>query len=248
MALLFAPKLLSRGEKNDKTPEQVLDFPEGPGQVIFREDSFDIYIVNIRKEKLSLYHKKPDGTLFSNIGNVKTHLENLGDTLVFACNAGIYDEKFTPKGLFIQDGKNIAPADTNSPASGGNFYLKPNGVFLIYDHSMSIMQTPDYHPNDSILQALQSGPMLVIQGKIHPAFKENSSNTYVRNGVGMLDAEHAVFAISRHPVNLFTFAKLFQEYFHCQNALYLDGAISKMYLPKLRPNDLDGKLAGILAV
>ncbi len=80
-----------------------------------------------------------------------------------------------------------------------------------------------------IRYAQQSGPQLLIDGKIHSAFTEGSVNQTVRNGVGIIDENTIVFAISQTKVNLYEFAAMFQEKYGCKNALYLDGAISEIY-------------------
>lgn len=92
---------------------------------------------------------------------------------------------------------------------------------------------PDFRSD--IQYGTQSGPMLVINGKIHPKFTFLSKNTNIRNGIGVIkdgQNEKAVLVISEGKVNLYEFALLFQFLFKCDNALYLDGAISKAYFTK----------------
>ena len=96
--------------------------------------------------------------------------------------------------------------------------------------------------------ANQSGPMLVINKRIHPVFRSRSDSLYIRNGVGIDDRGRVVFAISNEPVNFYTFARFFKQKMRCHNALYLDGNISRMYLPKKGRRSLDGNFAVIFAV
>ena len=56
------------------------------------------------------------------------------------------------------------------------------------------------------------------------------------------DSGKIIFAISNQSVNFYTFAALFNERLNCPNALFLDGAISKMYAPAIHRLDLDGNL------
>jgi uncharacterized protein YigE (DUF2233 family) len=90
--------------------------------------------------------------------------------------------------------------------------------------------------------------MLVIDGEIHPAFREGSTNLHIRNGVGILPSSEVVFAISQKTVNFYDFASLFRDHFGCKNALYLDGFVSKMYLPELERQDTTGNFGVIIGV
>ena len=77
----------------------------------------------------------------------------------------------------------------------------------------------------------------------------DSVNFNIRNGVGVINAKTVVFIISRDPVSLYDFAAIFKEDFHCDNALYLDGFISRFYLPELNQSAANpAPFAGILAV
>ncbi len=77
--------------------------------------------------------------------------------------------------------------------------------------------------------ATQSGPMLVIDGNIHPRFEENGTSRHIRNGVGADGDKRAVFAISRGPVSLGSFARLFRDALGCRNALFFDGTVSALH-------------------
>ena len=102
--------------------------------------------------------------------------------------------------------------------------------------------------NKSIKWATQSGPMLLIDNKVHPAFKEGSSNLNIRNGVGIISEYEIVFVISQKEVNLFDFAMLFKEKLNCKNALYLDGFVSRAFIPQLNRNDLDGDFGVMIGI
>jgi uncharacterized protein YigE (DUF2233 family) len=98
------------------------------------------------------------------------------------------------------------------------------------------------------IDATQSGPLLVLDGKINAQLNPRSLNRNIRSGVGVLDRETAIFAISREPVTFYEFADLFIQMLKCPNALYLDGAISKMYLPEIGRMEADGDFAGIIGI
>ncbi|MEY3243086.1 MAG: hypothetical protein RIR11_4525 [Bacteroidota bacterium] len=210
------------------------------------DDRFISYIVDSQKQDLKLYWKNDQQETFKNIEQLKNWLEKNHKTLVFATNGGMYKADNIPQGLFIEDQKTITPLDTTS--GKGNFYLKPNGVFyLTTDNMPFVCTTTDFAHHENIKYATQSGPMLVIDGKIHPAFKEGSKNLNIRNGVGILPNQKIIFAMSKKEINFYDFAKHFQR-LGCTNALYLDGFVSRTYLPEQNWIQTDGDFGVIIGV
>ncbi len=59
--------------------------------------------------------------------------------------------------------------------------------------------------------ATQSGPMLVINGQLHPKFSEDGQSRKIRNGVGVLDGDTVFFALSEGAVSFADFARLFRD-------------------------------------
>jgi uncharacterized protein YigE (DUF2233 family) len=158
----------------------------------------------------------------------------------------MFQEDFSPLGLFIQNQKIITQLNTKT--GEGNFYLKPNGVFYLdTDQKAYLSTTEDFKYDEKIKFATQSGPMLVINGQINPEFTPGSKSVYLRNGVCVLEGNRVVFAISRREVNFYDFADHFKN-LGCQNALYLDGFVSRMYLPEKQIEDLDGDLGVIIGI
>jgi uncharacterized protein YigE (DUF2233 family) len=210
------------------------------------DERFISYTVDPKKQDLKLYWKDEKQQNFKSIQNLKTWLEKNHKTLVFAMNAGMYKQDYSPLGLFIEDHK--TKAALNRKSGEGNFYLKPNGVFYITtDNSPAICNTTKFIDNGKIKYATQSGPMLVIDGKIHPAFKEGSTNLNIRNGVGILPDNRIVFAMSKKEINLYDFAIYFKN-MACKNALYLDGFVSRTYLPEQNWVQTDGDFGVLIGV
>ncbi len=204
------------------------------------------YTVDLKSQDLQLYWKDDRGVILSSIQNLKTFVEGKKQTLVFAMNGGMFNPAHWPQGLFIQQQKKVAPLDTLS--GEGNFYLKPNGVFYVKtDSTADVCPTAAFTDDGQIRYATQSGPMLVIDGNIHPAFKKGSPNLNIRNGVGILPDGKLVFAMSKTEVNFHDFASYFQN-LGCKNALYLDGAISRTYLPEQNWVQLDGVFGVMIGV
>lgn len=156
--------------------------------------------------------------------------------LIFAMNAGMFDQRGKPIGLFISEGK--VSHDVNlKKGNSGNFYaLPPNGIFaldakdkLVVLPTANFIQT--YKKPEDLKLATQSGPMMVIGGKFNKAFNEGSPNLNIRNGVGVNEKGNAVFIISEDKVNFYEFSQLFLDKMGCKNALYLDGVVSQWFAP-----------------
>ncbi len=210
------------------------------------DNLFITYEVDIKKSDLKLYWKDDDNETFKSIQNLKTWLEAQKRTLVFAMNAGMYMQDNSPLGLYIENKKELSHLNTAS--AHGNFYLKPNGVFYITTDNLPVIcQTTDFVNKGKIKYATQSGPMLVIDGAIHSAFKEGSANVNIRNGVGLLPNNNVIFVMSKSEINFYDFASYFKK-LGCKNALYLDGFVSRTYLPEKNWIQTDGNFGVIIGV
>lgn len=210
------------------------------------ENRFVTYIVNPKKQDLKFYLKNEKQENFRSILNLKNWVESKNKKLIFAMNGGMYQKDGSPQGLYIENYKTLTELDTKN--ASGNFYLKPNGVFSISDqNNPEICTTESFKHSKNIKFATQSGPMLVIDGKIHPDFKEGSSNLNIRNGVGILPDNSIVFAMSKEPINFYDFANYFKS-LGCKNALYLDGLVSRTYLPEKKWTQTDGNFGVIIGV
>lgn len=189
----------------------------------------DMYYVDLTKNSIQSFLKTSQNEFYTTFANCETELASTGKKMVFATNGGMFHANQMPVGLYIENGIQIQAIDTLKKS--GNFYLMPNGIFSIEDGKAQIRTTTQFikaKPNPTL--ATQSGPILVTNGKIHPAFNRDSPNRYIRSGVGIIDETHLVFVISNKAVNFHSFAILFRDKLNCQNALYLDGAISKMFV------------------
>ena len=213
---------------------------------IYTDNSFVIYKVDTKKQDLKLFLKDENGQNFGSIENLKLWIEKKNLKLNFAMNGGMYKKDYSPQGLYIEKKKNVVPLDMTKAA--GNFYLKPNGVFyLTTDNTAKICTTELFRNNGKIKYATQSGPMLLIDGKIHSDFKEGSSNLNIRNGVGILPDGKVVFVLSKKEINFYDFANYFKS-LGCKNALYLDGFVSRAYVPSENWIQTDGNFGVLFAV
>lgn len=210
------------------------------------DDQILAYTVDTKTQDLQLYWKNDKDETLKSFQNLNTYVESKKLTLTFAMNGGMFNKDFSPQGLFIQSKKTLAVLDTSD--GNGNFYLKPNGVFYVTtDNIPFVCKTTAFSDNGTIKFATQSGPMLVIDGQIHSAFKDGSTNLNIRNGVGILPDNKIIFAMSKTEINFYDFAKYFQS-LGCKNALYLDGFVSRTYLPEKKWTQTDGNFGVIIGV
>ena len=210
------------------------------------EDNIISYTIDPKSKDIAFYWKDDNGKKIQSIGNLKTFVESKNQKLIFAMNGGMFNASFSPQGLFIEQFDVLTPLDTCS--GNGNFYLKPNGVFYITEHNKPVIcKTEEFKNNNQIKFATQSGPMLIIDGEIHPAFTQGSNNIHIRNGVGILPDNKVIFAISKNKINFYDFASYFKS-LGCKNALYLDGYVSRTYLPEKDWIQTDGNLGVIIGV
>ncbi|HZG21891.1 MAG TPA: phosphodiester glycosidase family protein [Herbaspirillum sp.] len=192
-----------------------------------------------RTDSIRMYWKDSSGAPLGNFLRLDAHLRSQGLDMVCATNAGIYDKQLQPLGLYVEGGTQLRRLNTRKNAYG-NFYLQPNGVFVLSDRQAYIVETSDYEAelglwNSVARYATQSGPLLIVDGKINPRFDPDSANTVVRNAA-CLDAGGVVtLAIARNPISFHDFASFLRDELKCSDALYLDGSISRMY-PTLEAN------------
>ncbi|MCU4412496.1 phosphodiester glycosidase family protein [Acinetobacter sp. WU_MDCI_Axc73] len=168
------------------------------------------------------------------------------ETLDFAMNAGMYHPNYMPVGLYIENGQQKQAL--NLDEGWGNFFIQPNGVLAWNTQQALITTTQDFQKsNFKASYATQSGPMLLIKGKINPKFTPDSSSLKIRNGVGIKD--HSLyFVITRNRVNFYQFADFFKDQLNINDALYLDGSISSLYFPAIGRQDQRYNLGPMLAL
>jgi len=213
---------------------------------IVEDELFISYIVNPKKQNLEFFWKNEKGENFKNAENLISWLKSKNKKLLFSTNGGMYKKDNSPQGLYVEN--TITKSEIDALNGNGNFYLKPNGVFyLTTEKNPIICKTEDFVNNGMIKYATQSGPMLVIDGEIHTAFKKNSTNLNIRNGVGILPNNQIIFAISKKEINFYDFAEYFKK-LGCKNALYLDGFVSRTYLPEKNWKQIDGNFGVIIGV
>lgn len=204
--------------------------------------AYSICTINPSTHQLSLAYQQ-DNKPFYTFNALIAHYPDV----LFAMNAGMYDNEFAPIGYTVIDGQTLKTLNLNQ--GSGNFHLMPNGVFwsdgtnFYVNTSTHMAKLLDTGTRPQF--ATQSGPILVIDGQIHPAFNQNSTSFKWRNGVGVCHDGKVKFVKSDEPVNFYHFALLFKQTLNCPNALFLDGgSASALYSKEL--NRLDNKNMGVM--
>lgn len=211
-------------------------------QETFEEAGYIVCTLESGKDNLQLFWKDAHGEPYRYFSSVAEAVGKEGQTLTFAMNAGMYRANFAPMGLYIENGRELRPANTaGGEGSAGqlpNFYKKPNGVFFLGDAKAGILPTEKFLKlRPKVRFATQSGPMLVIQNKLNPTFIPGSTDRKRRSGVGVCGGA-VRFAISEDRVNFHDFARLFRDHLKCANALFLDGGRGVgIYNPAMGRND-----------
>lgn len=195
---------------------------------------------------LKLWLNGSDGRVLGDFTTVRRMLAP-GETLGFAMNAGMYHPDYRPVGLYVSEG--IREHEIVTGASNDNFGMLPNGVFCTGGaRPYQVIESRAFaqaQPQCRI--ATQSGPMLVIDGTLHPRFLVDSDSRYIRNGVGVSpDGQTAWFAISDRAVTFHEFGRLFRDGLGARDALYFDGSISRLYAPALNRADFGRRLGPII--
>lgn len=236
---------------------QITTTIRGSKSITYLGTKYNLFIADIDSTIIQLHHKKMNGSNFQSLGEVHKYLISQKLQPLMITNAGMYTPSIEPEGLYIESpGKVLYQLDTTKQQKQNpdNFYLMPNGVFYIDVFGKAHIDTTEFllkyikanRVND-IKIATQSGPMLVINNRIHNAFVWGSSNRKIRSGVGIINEKTVVFVISKEESTFYEFSMLFKDVLKCSNALFLDGAISKMYLSDIDSTVKDGFFGPIIS-
>ncbi|SIT51971.1 putative periplasmic protein [Paraburkholderia piptadeniae] len=206
--------------------------------------------MDLRKDRLAMHWKSDAGQVYGSLQALDAALRKQGRKIVCGTNGGIFDRSQRPLGLYIENGTLLRRLNLRRNAYG-NFYLQPNGVFLLYPGRAEIVTTEEYQAKSDaekrlIAFANQSGPLLVRNGEPNPLFPADSTNITTRNAVCVRSPTSVVLVVTQVPVTFYDFARVLAERFACQTALYLDGSLSSFY-PKRRAG-LERALGVLFAV
>lgn len=213
-------------------------------------DGITYHVVETTPNRLRILWKNAQGAQLGTFSAADAYLKGKGEHPVFFMNGGIFDVGAVPCGLLIQNGEILRPL--NPKEGDGNFFLKPNGVFMITSKDARIIDASEYVSDKDVRYAVQSGPLLLKNGQTHPVFRKESTSRLHRNGVGVTKDGRIILAITdlkspRFPT-LYEFADFFRKQ-GCPNALFLDGDISQIRTQEdiAKPTNQFGSIIAVVA-
>ena len=200
-------------------------------EVSHAEADYIVCSFQVNEISARLYLNDSAGKAYARLSRLRS---DLPQTPLMLMNGGMYHDDLGAVGLYVEEGSPQQPISTKD--GWGNFHLLPNGVFWIDGDKLGVTETAAYIKRGIRPDfATQSGPMLVINGKLHHRFLEHSDSRKIRNGVGVsADGKTVHFAISKQAVTFWDFGKLFQQRLQTPNALFLDGTVSAIWTQKFR--------------
>ena len=212
----------------------------------FRDQRYSACTVDMRHDDIRLFLRGSDAAAYGDFSTLNAALARQSLTLSFAMNAGMYHPDRRPVGHYVEQG--VAEMRLLTEASTGNFGLLPNGVFCVTEQTIEVIETLKFAARKPACRfASQSGPMLVIDGALHPRFLKHSRSRFIRNGVGTrADGQQAIFVISSGFVTFYEFATLFKDHFGLSQALYFDGNASRLFAPQLGRDDPGRRMGPIV--
>jgi len=214
----------------------------------FADNRYTVCEVDPASESLELFLYDAAGAPYGQFSAVDRALSEQGKRLTFAMNAGMYHDDRAPVGHYVEDGKELMRVIPN--AGPGNFGLLPNGILCLRPKRADVIETLRFVDEAPACDdATQSGPMLVIDGALHPRFLPDSTSRFIRNGVGVNEAgTEATFVISNEAVTFHEFGSFFRDALGLPNALYFDGKVSRLHAPSLGRSDFGFQLGPMVAV
>jgi uncharacterized protein YigE (DUF2233 family) len=214
----------------------------------FEGSRFTVCPFDARAHEVRLAWRGKDANALRSLAALEAALGPEAQRVRFAMNAGMYDEDGAPIGLYVEQGERLKRISLKG--GPGNFHLLPNGVFAV-DGKGQVSLTPSQEFTGRVkapVWATQSGPMLVIDGKLHPKLDADGPSRLVRNGVGVKDPGTAWFAISDEGVSFGRFARFFRDELGARNALFFDGTVSSLWDPGAGRQDAYPRLGPMVVV
>lgn len=249
LTILFAVAGLAACQPQSDQNQDVSEENRAPCQtVVHGGDGYTVCVFDAATHDIRLFHSDAEGAPYLQFDTLERELDEQGEVLVFAMNGGMYHDDRRPVGFYRDAFGDQASVNTND--GPGNFHLKPNGVFWLNGSDAGITESAAYlEAGLDPVYATQSGPMLVIDGDLHPGLNPDGTSHRRRNGVGVgADGQTVYFAISDSAVTFHEFATLFRDVIDVPNALFLDGQVSRIYAPSINRNEIGTDLGPMIGV
>ncbi|HKP76864.1 MAG TPA: phosphodiester glycosidase family protein [Longimicrobiaceae bacterium] len=212
---------------------------------------YQVVRVDLTRADVRMYWHDEAGQPFGSLGALDRWLRGRGQHLLAATNAGIFYRTREPAGLHVERGAPpLRPLNTSpTPPPGeaqGNFFSQPNGVFYISRAGTAHVEETGAAARalPRMLEATQSGPLLLLRGVPHPLRGDTSVS---RNAVAVCAARQVALVFAPRGASIRELALFIRDELGCPDALYLDGSISGLWVPAAGVRS-DGSYVGILGV
>ncbi len=226
------------------TPTQALG-PSACQSVTFETVPLTHCIVDPAQHRIGMANLGPDKQPFGSLAAFAASVDPA--SIAFAINGGMYGDDLKPIGYYVEKGER--GAELNRGEGDGNFYMKPNGVFFGSGGKWQVLGSNTFFNTvgDRPEFGTQSGPLLLIDGKLHPEIQDDGPSKAIRNAVGVDASGKAHFVISDAPVSFGQLARYFRDVLKVRQALYLDGTVSSLWNPAGGRQD-GGRVGPIIVV
>jgi uncharacterized protein YigE (DUF2233 family) len=218
---------------NESGAKQASPQPLAKGSVC-STDSFESTdlthcIADPARHRIAMALGPKGGAPYRSIMALISHRPKDAPKMAFAMNGGMFGDDGKPIGYYVESSKRLHTL--NRAKGGGNFHLLPNGVFYGSGTAWAVASTETFANTVQTRPefATQSGPMLVIGGKLHPQISEDGQSQFIRNAVGVDEQGRAHFVISEGTLSFGKLARYFRDVLKVQNALFLDGNVSALW-------------------
>jgi uncharacterized protein YigE (DUF2233 family) len=220
-------KIALDGSEIEETPAPTPSAAAGPSAceaVTFEDVVLTHCVADPAQHRIGMANlgtdKQPFGSLGAFAGSVDP------GTIAFAINGGMYGDDLKAIGYYVQNGVFFG--------TGGSWRVLGSNTFF-----ETVGDRPEF--------GTQSGPLLLIDGNLHPEIQDDGPSKAIRNAVGVDASGKAHFVISGAPVSFGQLARYYRDVLKVSNALYLDGAMSSLWDPATERLD-KGRVGPIIVV
>ncbi|MGJ0238210.1 phosphodiester glycosidase family protein [Novosphingobium fluoreni] len=247
-AVLLALGLSACGKAEQKAAAREAPPPPTCSGATFEGTPLTHCIADPARHTIRMVLGPPGGKPYRSLSELAVGMGDKARNVAFAMNGGMFDAEGLPIGYYVESGKRGHALNRNE--GWGNFHLQPNGVFYGKDGKWAVRTTQDFeqavHARPDF--GTQSGPMLVIAGKLHPRIDNDGPSQKLRNAVGVDREGRAHFVISEAPISFGKLARYFRDDLHVANALFLDGSVSSLWDPQMHRVDGGPPLGPLIVV
>lgn len=250
LAVLLLGALGSCEIRSDDAFENAAHVEPACEPVVFEETPLTLCIAEPGRHAIRVDLAPPDEEApYRSLVAFAQSLDGDSGRVVFAMNGGMFDGDGNPIGYYVEDGRRLGMLNRNE--GPGNFHMLPNGVFFgSAEVGWRVMTADDFAAEieDRPQFATQSGPMLVVDGEVHPDFESDGTSRKIRNAVGVDQAGRALFVISEAPLSFGKLARFYRDVLRADNALFLDGTVSQLWDPSHTRLDTGAPIGPLIVV